>query len=323
MLWLAFALGANAFGRGIEYWDFPRQGTNLSGSFVDEPLLKAVRAGGVRLVRLTPTGWLSLQRDFLLASADEFLRLMPADLERLIAVVASADEQGLSVILSTRSLPGARYQSQNDGVDDRRLWSEAYFLERSAEFWRRLAIAFKGHPAVVGYDLLDEPHPERRDGLFSPDFPGVTAWLKEIAGTAADLGHFNETIVKAIRAVDSETPIVVESGFHASARAFAHLKPLADTKVLYSFHARAEDSERDFAFVSAWQKKHGIASGRILVGDSAGAHGAIFREKGWHWAVSDGERSPRHTGEETAEVTHRQNGPWNSIAISLAQIRKN
>lgn len=321
VLWLGLTLGAKAHGRGIEYWDFPRQGENLSGPFVDESLLKAVRAKGVRLLRLSPNGWLSTQRDFLLASADEFLRLMPADLERLIGVLASADEQGLSVVLSTKSLPGARFRPQNDGIDDRRLWSEEYFLERSAEFWRRLAIAFKGHPAVVAYDLLDEPHPERRDGILSPEMTG--AWHREIAGTAVDLNRFNERLVKAIRAVDAETPILVESGFYASARAFEFLKPLADSKVLYSFHSLPDDTERDFAAVSAWQKLHGIPSSRIVVGESPVKNAALFRQKGWHWMGSDGERPPRHTGGETAEVTHRQSGHPNSTPISLAQIRKN
>jgi endoglucanase len=270
----------------MTYWDYPRQGANLPDAPVFQTDLLKAKSEGIRLLRLAPNAWLSMQRDFLLANADEFMRLTPADLERLLAVLHEAGSLGLQVVVTTRSLPGARWSEQNLGIDDRRIWSDDSHLKQAEEFWRRLAIALKGHPAVAAYDLLSDPHPERRDGFFDPDGPGVEAWMKETAGTAADLDRFYRRLVGAIRAVDTETPIIVESGFYASPKAFRYLKPLADDKVLYSFHAspKTEALESYLAPVSEWQKRHSIPPSRIFVGEVTGPAELTqnLRDRGWH-----------------------------------------
>jgi hypothetical protein len=43
-------------------------------------------------------------------------------------------------------------------------------------------------------------------------------------------------VVTAIRQVDKETPIVLDSGLYATPWAFKYLKRIRDNKVLYSFH---------------------------------------------------------------------------------------
>ena len=42
--------------------------------------------------------------------------------------------------------------------------------------------------------------------------------------------------MKAIREVDAETPIILDSGFYATAWAFKVLEPVLDDKTIYSFH---------------------------------------------------------------------------------------
>ena len=57
-------------------------------------------------------------------------------------------------------------------------------------------------------------------------------------GTPADLNLFYKTVIKAIREVDTETPIVLDPGFYANPYALQIVDPvfLEDKKIIYSIH---------------------------------------------------------------------------------------
>lgn len=59
------------------------------------------------------------------------------------------------------------------------------------DMWRHLASRLAGHPAVIGYDLLNEPWPSAPPGVFE----------------TTQLMPMYERVAGAIRAVDPETPI--------------------------------------------------------------------------------------------------------------------
>lgn len=333
---LLFTLVGPVFAESkIKYWDRQRRGTNWFNNTPTRDWLLAAKAAGVQVIRLAPNNWQSKERDFLLGSADQFVGLVEEDLRKLEEVLTQAEKLGLKVVLTTLSLPGARYRQLNGDQADLRLWRDPQYLPEAARFWQLLAQRLKGHPAVVGYNILNEPAPERAAGLRDTGTPAPATWVAKVTNTPADLNLFNAKIVAAIREVDKETPIVVDCGWWAAAYGMPYLKPLRDDKVLYSFHMyepyaytnkkanngrfsypgtfRAEreidgetkevevdlnrvELERILAPVAEWQKKYGIKSNRIFVGEfgcNRTVSGAadyladligIFNQHSWHWA---------------------------------------
>ncbi|WP_423144748.1 glycoside hydrolase family 5 protein [Pseudomonas chlororaphis] len=163
---------------------------------------------------------------------------IPKDLTTLKATLDRAQAAGLKVVITPLSLPGMRWSQNNGDRFDDRLWQDKEFWAQSAAFWRDLADALKDHPAVAGYNLINEPAPEKLGGLAEhADSVKMHDWYKKQVGSARDLPALYTTIINAIREVDPLTPIMVDAGWYGAADAFTYWPaPLADTRVLYSFH---------------------------------------------------------------------------------------
>jgi hypothetical protein len=291
----------------MSFWEDQRRGANLFNSVESFDRLHAAKEFGVQFVRLAPNKWLngrpaSRVGDFLMGPADGFKALNHKDLELLKQVLDDADKVGLKVVLTMLSLPGSRWQQHNNGVEDRRIWQDFEQQALAISFWKQLAAALRGHAALVGYNIRNEPTPEfvepKLSDWYTEDYE---AWYQKVKGTPADLNLFYWKVIEAIREEDAETPIVLDSGFYATPWAFKVLAPVADKNVLYSFHmyepysynsrlnagrfrypgrapvgggdqAKApfwdKDQLEEFLDpISAWQVKHEIPSNRILVGE--------------------------------------------------------
>ncbi len=163
-----------------------------------------------------------------------------------------------------------------------------------------MAAKLKNHPSIVGYNILNEPHPEVAYKRHSFWDGGLVKWYEDIKGGVADLNMFYDAVTKAIRLVDAVTPIIVESGLYATPWAFEYLTPIEDENVIYSFHMYEpydfttkslnkgkysypgkmyiEDLGTDFLLdkegladflkpIHNWSEKHQIPSNKIWVGE--------------------------------------------------------
>ncbi len=223
----------------LGFWDTPQHGGNsFNGAPPDLAYFKALRATGATWVRLTFTKWKGEGRDFLVGNADRYTGIPASDLKTLRRVLDDADAAGIKVVIAPLSLPGDRWNQQNGNRQDERLWNDRAYWEQSAAFWRDLATALKDHPAVAGYNLINEPTPEKGLGLDEHAKPEVRrAWYAKYTGTTHDLPAFYETVIKSIREVDATTPVMVDGGWYANAWSFSYWPgPLSDTRVLYAFH---------------------------------------------------------------------------------------
>lgn len=170
----------------------------------------------------------------------------------------------------------------------------------------------------MGYNILNEPHPERL-------FDAQSLSIHEIKQQQVQemLYEFYETVIQRIRHVDPETPIVVDSSAYAHPATFALLKPINDSCIIYSFHMydpfdytnlkrnrgryaypgkiagglwNQETLRQIILAVVEFQKRCSIPHHRILVGEF-GAHRttpgidayfkdlqAIFSQQRWHTA---------------------------------------
>ena len=233
---------------------------------------------------------------------EEYAAWVDSRLDNLESVLRWAAERGMKVAVDLHSPPGGKHVI--DGVRTMNMFIEERFADAFVETWRRIARRFRGHPAIYGYDLVNEPE-HRMPVPFS-------YW--ELQRRAAE----------AIRAIDPDTAIIVESNLSDNAESYRYLSPLAMDNVIYQVHIYKpfefthqgvggnplSDSSGPLSYPSAsrgwthelirevlapvlaFQQKHQC---RIFVGEfsaAAWAPGAdlwlrdcidIFEEYGWDW----------------------------------------
>jgi len=203
----------------INFWETPKKGTNFFNTVERFERFQAAKDFGVQIARIAPNKWLngrpkSELGNFLIGPREGFKKIDERDLKFLKEILDQADKTGLKVVLTMLSLPGARWNQHNNGKEERKLWQDFAQQELAISFWKQLASELKNHPAVVGYNIRNEPTPEhvspKLGDWFTNDYE---AWCKKVKGTPADLNLFYKKVVKAIREVDQETPIVLDRIF--------------------------------------------------------------------------------------------------------------
>ncbi len=220
----------------MAYWMIQRRGANHSPGRFRPSVFQAASEAGIQFLRLNLDGVPSSERDFLIGNADAYKAIPPADLAQLRLMLDAAEKHGVKVVLSMFSLPGCRCKKDVSDASDGRIWREEKFQAQSFAFWRDLVRQIKSHPAIVAYNPLNEPHPDREYGFENPKDPKFSRWLGSIRGTTPDLDRFNRQMVAAIRQEDPDTPIILDGWFYAGPEAFQHNQPVADDRILYALH---------------------------------------------------------------------------------------
>ena len=239
LLLLGVLSGAAGAADMIAFWDKPERGGNSFNRLPpDQAYFDALQDYGASWVRLSYDKWQPAERDYLIGNADQYQGLVAKDLQQLKTTLDRAHAAGLKVVITPLSLPGMRWAQNNGDHFDDRLWQDKRFWTQSAAFWRDLAAVLKEHPAVAAYNLINEPAPEKQAGLAEhADAAKMRDWYEKQVGSARDLPGFYQTLISAIREVDPLTPIMVDAGWYGAADAFSYWPaPLADSRVLYSFH---------------------------------------------------------------------------------------
>lgn len=261
----------------MSYWNEQRKGTNFMNSTSLPDNYEVAKEQGIEFVRLAPDKWskdrdflfndkpdANINADFLIGSSDKYEGIVEEDFARLKADLDAAEAKGMKVIITVLSLPGDRWRQFNGAKNDDRIWNDTEYHKQAAQFWKDLAARLKNHPAVIGYNLINEPHPETGTGFHDFWTQDYSEWYAKVEHTAADLNSLYDTITKEIRTVDQTTPIIVDSGLYATPWAFTYLKPINDPNVLYAFHMY-EPYE-----MTSQNKKKGFAysyPGSVKVGD--------------------------------------------------------
>jgi hypothetical protein len=341
------ASGSSVAANGREaFWDAPRHGANSQNRRLTPAYWQAARDAGLDFVRLLPDAWPASGRDFLMGSADDFRALDEKDLAALRRALDDAQGAGVGVVLGMISLPGARWRQLNGDRDDARLWKHAAFQAQAEAFWKQLAGRLRGHPAIVAYNPLNEPHPERAFGFETPAAPGYAEWRRLAKGTPADVDGFNRRIVAAIRAADPDTPILLDGPFYASPEGLALLEPVAAPGVLYAFHfyepweyvtfrvnkgrfaypermpagpggatARwgAQALREHLLCVARWRHSHGVPASRIV----AAEFGVSRRVEGALAYLRDLVAALEETAAHRAFYAFRPDGAWTDLDYEL------
>ncbi len=143
---------------------------------------------------------------------DEYLNWVKGKIPGTKQVLDKAQELGIKVVLDLHVPPGGR---RSDGCMN--MFEDKKFADAFKEAWRILATAVKGHPALYGYDLINEPNQPRDIVPFG--------YLQLQFDTA-----------KIVREIDPDTPIIIESNGWDAPGEFAHLRPIPLKDVIYQAH---------------------------------------------------------------------------------------
>lgn len=302
----------------LAFWDKTQKGANIFNQIITPEDIQAAKSYGIAFIRLAPDKFQSTERDFLIGNADKYTQLVPKDLHTLKKILDLCAKEKMPVVLTLISLPGSRWKQHNHDQDDLRLWQDPNFQKQTAQFWKDLAQELKDHPAIVGYNILNEPHPEKLYEITNQ--PLYEANQKRVQQMLFD---FYDLVIKQIRSVDKLTPIIVDSSAYGDPNTFTFFKPHTDPHILYSFHMyepydftnrqlnqdqysypgkikntiwNKETLKNYMQAVTQFQRNHHIPSNRILVGEFGGHRSSaglsayfsdlisIFNENQWHFA---------------------------------------
>lgn len=218
------------------YWDIQRKGANIFNQHMSSEIWNEAANANIKIIRLAPDKWRGKERDFLIGNADHYTGLVAEDLIQLKKVLAAADKNGVKVVLTMLNLPGDRWKQLNNNRDDSRLWRDERYQQQAIQFWQDLAKELKGNPAIVGYNIINEPHPEVAFGYKDFTTQNYQKFSEKVSGTPADLTRFYQKMVDAVRKVDPTTPIILDIGMYADPRSFSYFKPVRGENILYAFH---------------------------------------------------------------------------------------
>ncbi len=158
------------------------------------------------------------------------------NLDAMLEMIANAD---MFATIAFRTGPGkAEWSlccsdiSYYDDYFNDIVWSDANAQAAWVEMWQYTAERYRDNPTVVGYKLMVEPN--AADILYDSDSP--KEFFRSYGGTLADWVTFYPQIVSAIRAVDTETPILVGADGYSSVAWLPYLTPVDAENVVYVVH---------------------------------------------------------------------------------------
>ena len=159
---------------------------------------------------------------------DKYRADLDASLTKLLDFAPDFKRCNIKVVFDMHSPPGGRYktpavlgtagaQAELDGSACLRLFMEEYYNKLFIETWRYIAERLKDCDVVWAYDLLNEPTNGGQNVKYN--------YLQSQYDAA-----------RAIRAIDPERIIIVESDEWARIATVSYLKPLPLKNIYYQFH---------------------------------------------------------------------------------------
>ena len=129
-------------------------------------------------------------------------------------ILPMAEKYGIQVVVDLHTPPGKGGSSGNNS--NARMLNDDVFKEYFVNAWRGIATRFKGRRNVYGYDLINELN-----------HTGHVKW---------DYWTIQSLAAEAVREIDPDVTIIMESNGCDSHDAFKYLSPLAMDNVIYEVH---------------------------------------------------------------------------------------
>jgi len=189
------------------------RGVMSPNEFKDEDLRVLGQEWKANVIRWQMTRrWGQAGTDRDLAEYDKWLS---AELDDVDKVLEAAKRYGIKVVVDMHSPPGGRYESRDVAI-----FHEKRYQDHWIALWEQIARRYKGNPVVWGYDLVNEP-------------------VQNLPPTEEGVGDYFDGQVRcatAIRAIDPDMPIFMESAEWDSPAAYREMQPVNLPHIIYQVH---------------------------------------------------------------------------------------
>ena len=188
----------------------PLRGCMLPGRATTEDDIETLHQWGATLARFQITrNWSAVDDN---QDLDEYARWVDSRLDNLEDVLRWARARGMRIVVDLHALPGGRGKRREMAMFRDKRYADAF-----VDTWRRIATRFKGNADVIyGYDLVNEP--------------------VQLGRAPFDYWTLQRLAAEAVREIDPDTAIIVESNGWDAAPSYAYLSPLAMDNVIYQVH---------------------------------------------------------------------------------------
>lgn len=204
-------------------------GTGPIGPPYTQADFNAIAAMGANVVNISGPGIYSETAPYALNTAAQ------TNLDNLLTMIQNAN---MFAVITFRSGPG---RNEEDIVPQPGLtainsvWSTQAEQDAWVAMWQYTANRYKNNPVVVGYDLMNEPHPNAQTVTPVPtSIP--SEFYPAYANTLFDWNPLAKRISNAIRQVDTTTPILIGGMDWSGAAWLNSLTPNGDSKTVYMVH---------------------------------------------------------------------------------------
>ena len=202
------------------------KGMMLNTGLVAEDDIRTLASWGGKLARYQigmeyhPKPGMPVQEDL-----DLWFSHLHRHLDNLDDVLVWGEKYGVKVMIDVHVTPGGKFKPaemkdlpQEEMKGDNKMFHVAAFRDAYLKAWREIATRYCGRKIVYGYDLVNEP--------------------KEQPGSKAKFTYWDvqEDAIKAIRAIDPTTPIVVSANWGDGPISFLTLKPFPHDNIIYQVH---------------------------------------------------------------------------------------
>ncbi|RNA61449.1 glycosyl hydrolase family 5 [Chryseobacterium nematophagum] len=240
------------YAQPIDFWEKQKKGANFFSEVEKQARFHSAKQVHISFVRMAPNKWQignpkNKRGNFLIGPQHNPLNApSKRDIKYLKSILDMAHTEGIPVVLTMLSLPYSRWSQHAQGEkEERKIWEDFKVQEEAICFWKELTKELKGYKGIVALNIRNEPSPERARGITFKDWytGNYEQWNRQIKGTPQDLNLFYKKVVSAIREVDKDIPLVLDSGFFATPWAFKILEAIKDENgnndpnILYSFHS--------------------------------------------------------------------------------------
>ena len=173
---------------------------------------------------------------------------------------------GVYVIIDMHAAPGGQTgQNIDDSANNEpELFMNKKYQDRLSDLWVKIAGRYKDEPTVAGYDLLNEPLPERT---------GAAAKYK------SQLEPLYRRLTAAIRAVDQKHMIIVEGADWANN--WSVFSTPFDNNLVYQFHYYCWDQPAALKSIKTYLNYRKRFNAPVWVGETGESDDAIY------WATTE------------------------------------
>lgn len=191
------------------------RGCMSPNTFREEDLRVLGRDWNANLIRWQmTTSWGAEYRYAQDYDLEKYNTWLDGKLDELEKVLDACRKYGILTVVDLHSPPGGRWPNR-----DLVLIHEPKYLAAFVACWEKIARRFKGHPAVWAYDLVNEPAQSQPPGELGTDYLQAQVLAAQ-----------------AVRAIDPDTPIIIEVDHWCSAEGFKYIEPVKIPRVLYQVH---------------------------------------------------------------------------------------